>query len=46
MTDAVDVAQRVIRARFDDGYRYCLTRRSVDEARAFIRGKREEGGDD
>jgi hypothetical protein len=33
----VDVAQRVIRARFDDGYRY--SRRSVDDTRAFVGGK-------
>lgn len=43
MADEVDVAQLVIRAEFDPGYRYLLAKRTMDGAWEFVGGKREDG---
>jgi 8-oxo-dGTP pyrophosphatase MutT (NUDIX family) len=41
MSDTIDVAQLVVRARGESGSRYLLARRTMDETWEFIGGKRE-----
>lgn len=43
VTASVDVAQLVIRARFEEGHRYLLARRTMDGKWEFVGGKREDG---